>query len=65
MRRVEYTFRIKKSLIMVLVNDHAKNSIRGKAANHVKMKPKGSGSCNVQEEGKVNIGTAVLRNGRP
>uniref|UniRef100_A0A0A9DQV4 Uncharacterized protein n=1 Tax=Arundo donax TaxID=35708 RepID=A0A0A9DQV4_ARUDO len=47
-------FRIKKSLTMALVNDCAKNNIRGKAANHVNMKPKGSGSCIVQEECEVN-----------
>lgn len=39
------TLRIKKSFTMALVIDCAMNNIRGKAANHVKMKPKGSGSC--------------------
>jgi hypothetical protein len=51
---------------MALVNDHAENSIRGKAANHVKMKPKGSGSCKTfRKKAKLIFGTAVLRNGRP
>jgi hypothetical protein len=41
---------------MALVSACAKNNISGRAANHVKMKPKGSGSCTIQEDGKVNNG---------
>jgi len=46
--------RIRKSWTIALVNNCAKNNIRGKAANHVKMNPKGSGSCIIQEECRVN-----------
>ena len=39
---------------MAFVTNCADNNIPGKAANHVKMKPKGSGNCMGQEERKVN-----------
>jgi hypothetical protein len=39
---------------MALVTDCAVTNISGKAANHVKMKPKGSGNCMVHEERRVN-----------
>jgi hypothetical protein len=45
--------RIKKSWTIALVNDCAKNNIRGKAANHVKMNPKGSGSCIIEEDAEL------------
>ena len=50
----ESTFRIRKSFTMAFVTNCADNNIPGKAANHVKMKPKGSGNCMGQEERKVN-----------
>jgi hypothetical protein len=39
---------------MALVTNCAVTNISGKAANHVKMKPKGSGNCMVHEERRVN-----------
>lgn len=39
------TFKIKKSFTMKFVIDRASHNMSGKAANHVKMKLKGSGSC--------------------
>ena len=40
-----FTFKIKKSFTMALVNNWDNQNRRGKAANHVKMKLKGSGNC--------------------
>jgi len=40
-----FTFKIKKSLRISLVSDNARYTIAGTAANHVKMKLNGSGSC--------------------
>lgn len=42
-----FTFKIKKSLMISLVSDNARYTIAGTAANHVKMKLNGSGSCKI------------------
>lgn len=39
------TFKIKKSLTIAFVKDWDNQTMRGTAANHVKMKLNGSGSC--------------------
>jgi hypothetical protein len=41
----ENTFKIRKSFTMALVIAWAIQNIKGNAANHVKMKLKGSGNC--------------------
>jgi len=41
-----YTFKIKKSFTITFVSERASQTRRGTAANHVKMKLNGSGSCN-------------------
>jgi hypothetical protein len=41
----ENTFKIRKSFTMTLVIACATQNIKGSAANHVKMKLKGSGNC--------------------
>jgi len=43
------TFKIKKSFTITFVSDRASQTMRGTAANHVKMKLNGSGSCNSTE----------------
>lgn len=45
-----HTFKITKSFIMALVSDRARYTMRGTAANQVKMKLKGSGSCTQQSK---------------
>lgn len=44
-RAMVLTFRIKESLMISFVSDSARYTIAGTAANHVKMKLNGSGSC--------------------
>lgn len=43
------TFKIRKSFTMALVIACASQNIKGSAANHVKMKLKGSGNCRKSE----------------
>lgn len=40
-----YTFKIRKSLMITFVIVKDNHSMKGKAANHTKMKLNGSGSC--------------------